>query len=208
MTRTTKGSTGTTGTRAPREGTATRRTAAVWGVGLALAASVGAAAVLPAPASAATRPYCGITWGSGPKAAEAVGTSTTTTAVRSGRHACFDRLVVDGAGAARVRYVAQVRADGSGVVVPLRGGARLEIVTTTGVDPATGDPTYLPARGRRADVVDVTGYRTFRQVAWAGDFEGQLTLGVGVRGRLPYRVFVLESPGRAPRVVVDVAHRW
>jgi hypothetical protein len=178
-------------------------------VGLALAATVGAAAAVPAQASATARPYCGITWGSGAKVASATGvTAGTTTAVRSGRHACFDRLVVDGASAARVRYVTQVRADGSGEVVPLRGGARLEVVTTTGVDPATGDPTYLPPRGRRADVVDVTGHRTFRQVAWAGDFEGQLTLGLGVRARLPYRVFVLETPGRSPRVVIDVAHRW
>jgi hypothetical protein len=56
--------------------------------------------------------------------------------------------------------------------------------------------------------VDDHRYRTFRQVAYAGDFEGQLTLGLGVRARLPFRVFVLESIERSPRVVIDVAHRW
>jgi hypothetical protein len=51
--------------------------------------------------------------------------------------------------------------------------------------------------------VNVSGYRTFRQVAWAGSFEGVTTVGLGTRARLPFRVFTL--PGR---VVVDVAHRW
>ena len=32
---------------------------------------------------------------------------------------------------------------------------------------------------------------TFRQVAWAGSFEGQTTLALGVRARLPFRVFTL-----------------
>jgi hypothetical protein len=52
-------------------------------------------------------------------------------------------------------------------------------------------------------LVNVTGFSTFRQVAWAGSFEGQTTVGLGVRARLPFRVFTL--PGR---VVVDVAHVW
>jgi hypothetical protein len=51
--------------------------------------------------------------------------------------------------------------------------------------------------------VNVSGYRTFRQVAWAGSFEGQTNIGLGVRARLPFRVFTM--PGR---LVVDVAHLW
>ena len=47
-----------------------------------------------------------------------------------------------------------------------------------------------------------------RQVAWAGSFEGQTTIGLGVRARLPMRAFVLNGPGDGLRVVVDVAHRW
>ncbi|EWC59406.1 hypothetical protein UO65_5352 [Actinokineospora spheciospongiae] len=42
-----------------------------------------------------------------------------------------------------------------------------------------------------------------RQLAWAGSWEGTTDLGLGVRARLPFRVFTL--PGH---VVVDVAHRW
>jgi hypothetical protein len=54
----------------------------------------------------------------------------------------------------------------------------------------------------------VSGYRTFRQVAYAGSFEGQTTIGVGVRARLPFRVFTLAGPGSNSRLVIDVAHHW
>lgn len=55
----------------------------------------------------------------------------------------------------------------------------------------------------------MSGYSTFRQVAWGGSFEGQSTIGLGVRARLPYRVLTLTdtATGRT-RVVIDVAHRW
>ena len=171
-------------------------------------ATVALATALPiGVARAETAPYCGIRWGSLAKQDSGrTVVSDALTNVRAGRHACYDRLVRDGASWARVRYVAQVREDGSGRLVPLRGGARLEIITTRADDVATGAPTYTPADS--AHLVDVAGWRTFRQAAFAGDFEGQTTLGLGVRARLPFRVFVLTAPGRAPRVVVDVAHRW
>jgi hypothetical protein len=54
----------------------------------------------------------------------------------------------------------------------------------------------------------VTDYRTFRQVAFAGSFEGQTTIGLGVRARLPFRVLTLTGPGTSSRIVVDVAHSW
>ena len=51
--------------------------------------------------------------------------------VRAGQHACFDRLVMDVADARltgwSVRYVDRVRQDGGGQLVPVRGGARLEV---------------------------------------------------------------------------------
>jgi hypothetical protein len=133
--------------------------------------------------------------------------------VRSGEQACFDRLVLDVAGpsafdAWHVRYVDRVTADGSGAPVPLRGGAFLEITMQAPAHTAAG-PTYRPAD--RAELVDVSGYRTFRQVAWAGDFEGVSSVGLGVRARTPFRVFTLPGiPGSAngTRVVVDVAHTW
>jgi hypothetical protein len=45
-------------------------------------------------------------------------------------------------------------------------------------------------------------------VAWAGSFEGQTTLGFGVRARLPYRVLTLAGQGQGTRLVIDIAPRW
>jgi hypothetical protein len=87
-----------------------------------------------------------------------------------------------------------LRSDGSGNVVPVAGGAILSVVVRA--------PAYQVIR------TPVAGYRTFRDVAWAGSFEGQTTFGLGVRARLPFRVFQLDGPGNGTRVVVDVAHRW
>ena len=172
---------------------------------VALAAAL-AAVVLPASAQAA--PYCGITWGS---LAKQVGNSAPSlqgselTAVRAGRHACYDRLVLDIAGSTRiasyrVEYVKAVSADGSGALVPLRGGAFLQI--TAGVDNTVRPPAFF------GDVVNVTGFRTFRQVIGTGGFEGYTSEGLGVRARLPFRVFTLPGPGDTARLVVDVAHAW
>lgn len=167
-------------------------------------------AVVLAPTTARAA-YCGITWGSQGKTATAPVASgqSSVTNVRAGRHACFDRLVIDLSGhrsTATVRYVNTVVMDGSGLPVPLRGGARLQIVVLAPAYDLNGHPTYVPENSR--ELVSVTGYRTFRQVAWAGSFEGQTTVGLGVRARLPMRVFLLTGPDRHSRVVIDVAHRW
>ncbi len=180
------------------------------GLGLALLAVPATVGTVPT-ASAATASTCRTAWGSLP---EQAGGHTTEqlTDVRSGRHTCFDRLVVDldGAGSLRpgyrVEYVDQVTADGSGAVVPLRGGAAIQIIVRAPASTEEGEPTYTPVDP--AELVDVAGYRTFRQAAWAGSFEGQTTLGLGVRARLPMRVFTLDGPGTGHRLVVDVAHRW
>jgi len=180
---------------------------------IAVATAIAAMAVL-APSTAQAAPYCGITWGSLDKSA---GTLTTDALydVRAGRHGCFDRLVldvtdVDAAGAPAgysVRYVPAVRQDGSGNVIPLRGGAFLEIVLQVSTsDPFNGSPTYLPINPR--ELVNVNGFSTFRQVAFGGSFEGNTTIGLGVRARLPFRVFTMDGPADGSRVVIDVAHRW
>ena len=160
-----------------------------------------------ATATAASAPYCGIYWGSVPKAQEPTAVAPLTN-VRAGRHECFDRLVFDMSAKAdgfRVGYVPEVYTDGAGFLVPLRGGAKLQVIVIA-PDNDNYQRTYLPAN--RAELVDVTGWQTFRQIAWAGSFEGQSTVGLGVRARLPFRVFTLDGPGGGSRIVVDVAHYW
>ena len=159
-----------------------------------------------APASATT-PYCGIRWGSLAKIADGMSPAPLTN-VRAGQRACYDRVVLDIAGPAggySVQYVTEVRGQAKGNVIPVRGGARLEVVAHVPAYNA-GASTYVPANS--SELVNVTGFRTLRQVAWAGTFEGYTSVGVGVRARLPFRAFVLRGTGSSSHLVVDVAHRW
>jgi hypothetical protein len=174
-----------------------------------LAALIGAVGVA-APAAQAHAPYCGIRWGSLPKAAESSEVALLTN-VRAGRHSCFDRLVLDYADDADgflVRYVPAIQGIGLPTPVDLRGGALLEIVVQTpyGEDEPSFWSGYNPPN--RRELVNVSGWRTFRQVSLVEVWESQVTLGLGVRARLPFRVFTLDGPGQGSRIVIDVAHRW
>ena len=169
-----------------------------------LALLLAAAAVLP-PAQAAAASRCDVRWGSLPEDRPAGSADARVADVRTGRHACFDRLVLDVEGDLRghfVRYVGQVRHDGSGALVPVRGGARLLVTATAPVVPT--DAWWGPD----GELLDATGYRTFRDVQFAGSFEGHTSVGLGVRARLPFRVLLLDGPGDGSRLVVDVAHSW
>jgi hypothetical protein len=157
------------------------------------------------PRAQALSAGCAVTWGSTPESRSGSGLGTVHN-LRAGRHACFDRLVIDMDGRMStssyvVRYVDHVR-DDSGAAVPLRGGATIEI--------AVAGYRFHPED--RANV-DVDGFRTFRQVASGSGDSRTTTFGLGVRARLPFRVFVLDGGNNRPRedfsrVVVDVAHRW
>ena len=176
----------------------------------ALATALGL--VLLAPAGPAAAAYCGITWGSLAKSGTQDATLDTLRNVRAGRHTCFDRLVFDLARAPEfsaytVKY-GPASQPGSGNAVPLRG-TDMQIVLQSPAYDTNGTPTYQPANPTEA--VDVSGFRTFRQVAWAGSHEGSSTIGLGVRARLPFRVTVRDgAPGHptGARVIVDVAHAW
>lgn len=161
------------------------------------------AGVATVPASAAG---CRTHWGSLVKSADHA-TTGHVTGVRTGRHSCYDRLVIDLDGdraGYRVEYVKSLAADGSGDPVAVKGGAIIRIIALA---PAfdNGSPTV---DSKKVSATNVSGYRTFRDVEWAGSFEGQTTIGLGVRARLPFRVFVLDGPGDGSRLVIDVAHRW
>jgi hypothetical protein len=173
----------------------------------AILMAVGLGILVPGPASATTS-YCGLVWGSMTKTDDSPTTASITN-VRTGQHYCFDRMVVDLNGPAAgytVRYVPQVVQDGSGFTVPVRGNARLQVTVKAPSYDGNGNATYNPAN--KAELSNVSGYQTFRQVVYAGSFEGQTNLGVGVRARLPFRVFTLDGPGSTSRLVLDVAHFW
>jgi hypothetical protein len=185
---------------------------------LTLAAGLAAAALGTGllPAVAGANPYCGITWGSLAKSTPQM-TGAALTGVRAGHHDCYDRLVVDRAGHPAagydVRYIdPPYRADGSGDALFVAGGAVLQVVVRAPAYDTSGVPT-VPWRGAgtviiRPDQFDDRGFPTFEDLVWGGSFEGQSSFGLGVRARLPFRVFQLDGPGDGSRLVVDVAHRW
>lgn len=181
--------------------------------GAAVAVPVAAGASVAGPAAAvhtaAAPSACATRWGSLPESAVPANPSPLVN-VRTGRHPCFDRVVFQIAGSVGagwdVRYVDVVRTDGAGHPLAVPGGARLEVVLHHPAHDENGYPTYRAGIGQQ--VVDVTGYRTLRSVVFGGSFEGNTTLGVGTRARLPFRVFALDGPGGDSRIVLDVAHRW
>ncbi|MCP2327714.1 hypothetical protein HDA40_006221 [Hamadaea flava] len=148
----------------------------------------------------AAAPYCGITWGSGDKAAGDLAQAPLLT-VRTGRHDCYDRVVFEFEGAATGYRAAYGEAYTQGTGVPLSpytaGGAVIELVLLEPAAYATGE-----------HVATVVPYDTLRDVVAGGTSEGYTTFAIGVRARLPYRVFTLNGPGTHSRIVVDVAHQW
>ncbi|MFC4493731.1 hypothetical protein ACFPA8_06220 [Streptomyces ovatisporus] len=186
--------------------------------GLLTTASVGTAAasgtegskgVTEATASAAAA-ACSVTWGSLPKTGDGTGNRPLTN-VRTGRHDCYDRMVLDirsgspaGTPAYDVRYVEKFYQDGSGNLIEIGGGAILQIVASApSYDPDTHQPTYGGKGGKPLPGVNLAGYKTFRDARFGASYEGTTQLGLGVRARLPFRVHPLGD-----RLVVDVAHSW
>jgi hypothetical protein len=163
-----------------------------------VAVPVGAAPVM----ANTTQSFCGISWGSQLKSATGT-TASPLTDVRGGRHACYDRLVLDFKGKSNyfhVEYVAKVPDDYTGLDLPERGSAQLRIASDNSGH--YDDSTYHPANTR--ELVNVDGWQTFRQVVLMGGIDVLL----GLRARLPFRVFYLDGPGAGSRLVIDVAHRW
>jgi len=174
----------------------------------ALAAVLISVGVLPVASAGAATPYCGITWGSLAKTAGPVSSpGKHLTNVRTGQHDCYDRMVLDLDGTTAtgysIKYVSNVYADGSGQLVPLNGGAKLQIVLRAPAYNTSGTPTYPATTGQKLPGVSLTGYQTFRDAKFAGSFEGETIVGLGVRAQLPFRVFTETN-----RVIIDVAHYW
>jgi len=125
----------------------------------------------------------------------------TVTNVRVAANEGFDRVVFDldgdGSPGWRVEYVDEALDDGSGIPIPVEGGAVLQVrVAGTGMPMDTGVEEYS------GDPVNLSG-AAVQQVVYRFVFEGYSTAFVGVDEQRPFRVFVLQDP---LRVVVDVQH--
>ena len=135
-----------------------------------------------------------------PKAAHPTGTAQAEAyGLVAGCHAGFDRLVIRlrlATPGYRVGYVPRVLGDSSGLPVPLLGSAKLHVVVRPARGHTAGGAGLLPAR-----LTPLCA--NLRQVKVSGDFEGVLSLGLGLQRRAGFRVFRLTAPSR---LVVDVAH--
>ena len=134
-----------------------------------------------------------------PKSSAGSGGQAEVFGVATGCHATFDRVVVRARSATpsyAVRYVRRIIADGSGNPVALRGTKRIRIVIRDARGHTEGGTNLLP--GTRTPLCP-----NLRQLKTAGDFEGVVSYGLGLRRKTGFRVFRLTAP---TRIVVDVAH--
>ncbi|HEY1573126.1 MAG TPA: hypothetical protein VGG05_17420 [Pseudonocardiaceae bacterium] len=133
--------------------------------------------------------------------AQVTGSGQGLTGIRVGRHATYDRIVLDFRGPTpsswHTAWVRTLIADPSGKRVTLPGNAFLSVVAR----PASA----TDVNGRRTHTgptrILTPQLATVRAVAITGDFERVLSLGVGVRHRTWVHVFTLTAPNR---LVVDV----
>lgn len=120
-------------------------------------------------------------------------------AVATGCHPTFDRFVIRARFATPgydVRYVRQIVVDPSGLPVRLLGTNRIRVAIRQARGHTQAGTNLLPA-------VRTPLCSNLRQVRKAGDFEGIVSFGLGLRRKTGFRVFRLTGP---TRIVIDVAH--
>jgi hypothetical protein len=134
-----------------------------------------------------------------PKSSPTSGAQAVLSGVTVGCHAGYDRVVVrvaSGHPGYGVRYVSKIVQDGSGATIPLLGTKRIQVTLRNARGHTSGGTNLLPR-------TLTPRCPNLRQVKLAGDFEGVVTLGLGLSRKTGFRVFRLTGPGR---VVVDVRH--
>ncbi|MGH4024551.1 MAG: AMIN-like domain-containing (lipo)protein [Pseudonocardiaceae bacterium] len=124
------------------------------------------------------------------------------TGIRTGVHSGYDRIVLDYPGGApqvtRSQFVPRLIRDGSGEVEPLPGAAFAEVgMFPARTTDAQANPTYPGPRK-----FTTPGLSNVTAIAIIGDYEGHLTIGMGMHRRMSLHVFTLTGP---PRIVVDIA---
>jgi hypothetical protein len=134
-----------------------------------------------------------------PKTSTGSGGQAEVFAVAAACHPTFDRFVIRARFATPgydVRYVTQVVADASGQPISLLGTKRIHVVLRHARGHTSGGANLLPS-------VTTPLCSNLRQVKKAGDFEGVVSFGLGLRRKTGFRVFRLTGP---TRIVIDVAH--
>ena len=134
-----------------------------------------------------------------PKTAPGSGGQAELYRIDAACHASYDRFVIrarSGTPRYDVRYVSKIVADGSGNTVTLLGTKRLRVTLHNARAHTQGGGVLLPS-------VKTPLCSNLRQLKLAGDFEGVVTFGLGLRRKTGFRVFRLTGP---TRVVIDVAH--
>jgi hypothetical protein len=124
------------------------------------------------------------------------------TAVRTGKHGGYDRVVFQFSGglpAVTAERVATVYADPRGTPVSLAGKSRLHVVFRG----ASGNCPHPAHRTWTGPSVLTPRYSQLLMVRAAGDFEGYLSFGIGLAARGGYHVSSLAGPDR---VVIDFTH--
>jgi hypothetical protein len=95
--------------------------------------------------------------------------------------------------------VNELLADGSGQPISLDGNAFLQVTLRgAAAHDDVGNPTYNGPR-----MIDTPGLENITAVTLAGDFEGHVTIGVGMNMKTHYEVSARSGP---TRVVIDVGH--
>ena len=190
-----------------------------------------AAAVPPAPTTAVSTPTPRVGparspctaeqgWSTSAKNGSAAMGQAALYLARVGQHACYDRVVFDINGPQHserpepvgfvARYVPVARADGSGESVPVPGHAVLQVTIKApiyGTDNQGHQPWQQAPRVGQSLIAPgkIAGWSSLTAVTFAGSFEGQTTLAVGVREVRPFRVWVSSEQGYR-HVVLDIAH--
>jgi hypothetical protein len=165
-------------------------------------ATTAPSAASPAPSTATPKPTVAPTGQPSGPARVCSQAGTYLTAVRTGEHSGYDRVVFQFSGKLpgyTVERVQAVYSDAKGTPVPLAGQSYLRVVFH-GTSAVCPKPLYRTYTG---PTVLTPYYPELLTVSAAGDFEGVLSFGIGLAAQGSYHVFTLTSPHR---LTIDVGH--
>ncbi|HUC90272.1 MAG TPA: hypothetical protein VMR45_05715 [Patescibacteria group bacterium] len=146
-------------------------------------------------------------WGTGIKANNSH-SGTQLTGVTAVSWNCYDRVVINLGETAvhyNVRYVNDVTTQGKGDSLSLSGGAKLAIdidAASYSTDSVPWQTVYPATVGQTLPGVNLNGYASLKDAKWGGSFEGQSTIGLGIKSKLSFRVV---TDGN--QMYIDIAHK-